>query len=164
MPNFIISTISFLALATKALADESLPAVTGTELTANPSGVVLVGAAKTSTGADSAVTIPPSDARMDIGKPPKYLTISVINSHGSPISTVHVKDPHAPAAVSGRVGAGTMAKGATAAIAVPTNWIGNIALNDASKKITGDDTLIEANFKVPSGYKVAVADVDVSYV
>lgn len=59
-----------------------------------------------------------------------------------------------------------MAAGATAAFAVPTGWIGNVAINNAGQEITGDDTLIEANFVVPDsgGYKMAVADVDVSYV
>jgi hypothetical protein len=66
--------------------------------------------------------------------------------------------------VSGNIDPGTLAVGATAAIAVPTNWIGNIALNDASNAITGDDTLIEANFQVAPNYGFAVADVDVSYV
>ena len=39
-------------------------------------------------------------------------------------------------------------------------------MNEAGSEITGDDTLIEANFIVPAsgGYKIAVADVDISYV
>lgn len=53
---------------------------------------------------------------------------------------------------------------ATAAFAVPTGWAGNVAIGDAVAAITGDDSLIEANFVVPPGYSVAVADVDVSFV
>lgn len=73
-------------------------------------------------------------------------------------------DADAPAAVSGNVSPGTIAAGATAAFAVPTGWIGNVALADADYEITDDSSLIEGNFVVPSGYSVAVADVDVSYV
>lgn len=52
-----------------------------------------------------------------------------------------------------------MGAGATAAFAVPTGWIGNVAINDAGWAITGDDSLIEANFVVPQGSSIAVADV-----
>ncbi|KAK9420157.1 hypothetical protein SUNI508_06685 [Seiridium unicorne] len=152
----LVSSLVIL-LASGALG-ATLPAVTGVEGTANPSGVVLVGAANpkvTSTAAVHAI---------NINSPPQYLTITVVNKHGDAISTSHVHDPNAPAAVSGNVGPGTMANGATAAFAVPTGWIGNVAINDAAWALTGDDTLIEANFIIPSGYSVAVADVDVSYV
>ena len=87
-----------------------------------------------------------------------------MNSHGNAISTSHVHAADGPAAVSGNVGPGTMADGATAAFAVPTGWAGNVAINWAGAAITGDDSLIEGSFVVPQDYSVAVADVDVSYV
>jgi hypothetical protein len=101
---------------------------------------------------------------VDIASPPQYLTITVINSHGDAISTSHAHAANGPSAVSGNVGPGTMANGATAAFALPTGWSGNVAINDAGFEITGDDSLIEASFVVPVDYSVAVADVDVSYV
>ena len=90
----------------------------------------------------------------------------VINSHTKAITTEHSREPSAPSAVSGNIQPGTLAAGSTATFAVPTGWIGNVAMNEAGSEITGDDTLIEANFIVPAsgGYKIAVADVDISYV
>jgi hypothetical protein len=101
---------------------------------------------------------------VDIANPPKYLSITVVNKHTVAITTAHAVAAGAPTAVSGAVGAGTMAKGATAVFAVPTGWIGNIAINEYPKNIVGDESLIESNFVKPDNYKVAVADVDVSYV
>jgi hypothetical protein len=59
-----------------------------------------------------------------------------------------------------------MGSGATASVAFPTGWAGNIAVNEygGGRDIRGDESLIEANFVVPGGYSVAVADVDISYV
>lgn len=92
----------------------------------------------------------------------EFLTITVINNQSVPISTSHAHDPSGPSAVSGSTGPGTLA--ASAAFAVPTGWIRNIAINDAKWAIIGDDFLIEANFVIPQGFSITVADVDVSYV
>jgi hypothetical protein len=96
--------------------------------------------------------------------PPDIVTITVINSYGSPITTSHSIASSVPTPVSGDVGTGTMSDGETASFAVPTGWIGNIAVNDAQYQTTGDVSLIEANFVVPWGGTVAVVDVDISYV
>jgi hypothetical protein len=135
-----------------ALPAVEMPAVTGTEATG---ATALHGALAIQTEAPAVI---------DIASPPQYLTITVINKHGDAITTSHVHNAGGPSAVSGNVGPGTMANGATAAFAVPTGWAGNVMINDAQWAITGDDSLIEASFVVPNGYSVAVADVDVSYV
>lgn len=101
---------------------------------------------------------------LGVAAAPEFLTITIINNQSDPISTSHAHDPGGPSAVSGGTGPGTLAASATAAFAVPTGWIGNIAVNDAKWTITGDDSLIEANFVIPQGSSIAVADVDVSYV
>jgi hypothetical protein len=146
-----LSYISLLGLATAALAAPQ-PALTGTE------GIIA------STVRIAGPTAAPNIHGILIDSPPEFLTITIINSHGDAISTSHAHDPNGPSAVSGNVGPGTMANGATAAFAVPTGWIGNVAINDAGWAITGDDSLIEGNFVVPVGDSVAVADVDISYV
>ncbi|CRG86958.1 hypothetical protein PISL3812_03971 [Talaromyces islandicus] len=96
--------------------------------------------------------------------PPDIVTITVINSYGGPITTSHSIATSVPTPVSGDVSTGTMSDGETASFAVPTGWIGNIAVNDAQYETTGDVSLIEANFVVPWGGTVAVVDVDISYV
>ncbi|KAG9242065.1 hypothetical protein BJ878DRAFT_517462 [Calycina marina] len=130
----------------------------------HPSGVNHVGADKAkATKLYEAADFSPGA----IKEPPHLLTITVINSQSVAITTEHSRDPGAPSAVSGHLSPGTMSAGETASFAVPTNWIGNVAVANAEgSDITGDDTLIEANFVIPasSGYKMAVADVDVSYV
>lgn len=118
-------------------------------------------------GAAAAITAAPFhiDAAA-IANPPALMTITVINKHVAPISTYHAHEANGPGAAWGAAGAGTMAKGATASLAVPTGWAGNIAIVEygGPRAVVGDESLIEANFKKPSGYTVAVADVDVSYV
>ncbi|KAB5513188.1 hypothetical protein GE09DRAFT_981250 [Coniochaeta sp. 2T2.1] len=101
-----------------------------------------------------------------IANPPPLLTITYINKHTAAVSTYHAHEQGGPTAVWGPAGAGTMAKSATASVAYPTNWAGNMAVVEygGSKGIAGDESLVEANFKVPGGYSVAVADVDISYV
>jgi hypothetical protein len=146
-----LTYVSLLTLTSCVLAAPQ-PAVTGTE------GVIP--STDRIAGPIAAVNI----HRLEIASPPEFLTITVINRHGGAISTSHARDPSAPTAVSGNVGPGTMAAGATAAFAVPTGWIGNVAITDAHWAITGDDSLIEANFKAPPGSSIAVADVDISYV
>ncbi|KAH8127562.1 hypothetical protein ACSS6W_000123 [Trichoderma asperelloides] len=146
-----LTYISLLGLASSILAAPQ-PALTGTE------GTIA------STVRIAGPTAAPNIHGLDIASPPQFLTITVVNSHGDAISTSHAHDPNGPSAVSGNVGPGTMAAGATAAFAVPTGWIGNVAINDAGWAITGDDSLIEANFVVPQGSSIAVADVDISYV
>ncbi|KAH8660397.1 hypothetical protein BX600DRAFT_488573 [Xylariales sp. PMI_506] len=168
MVRSTIAAAALLGLAGNAAA-AAMSALVGEEATTNLPGVVLVGAANPTKAsvyrreAEAMVTDAPV-IKPRLAAPPEYLTITFINSHGSPISTQHVHDPSAPAAVSGYVSPGTMANGATAAFAVPTGWIGNVAFADAAYEITGDDTLLEGNFIVPDGYDFAVADIDVSYV
>lgn len=70
----------------------------------------------------------------------------------------------APAAVSGNVGPGTIASGATAEFAVPTNWIGTVALADAEYTMDDNVSLIEGNYVYDSTYGYAIADFDISYV
>lgn len=146
-----LTYISLLGLASSVLAAPQ-PALTGTE------GTIA------STVRIAGPTAAPNIHGLEIAAAPQFLTITVINSHGDAISTSHAHDPNGPSAVSGNVGPGTMANGATAAFAVPTGWIGNVAINDAGWAITGDDSLIEGNFVVPQGSSEAVADVDISYV
>jgi hypothetical protein len=62
------------------------------------------------------------------------------------------------------VSPGTIAAGASAAFAVPTNWIGTVALADADHKLDDNISLIEGNFVYNSDYGYAIADIDVSYV
>lgn len=145
------STISLVALAATSFA---LPNAAPSPTIAQTHGLAINGAMAMHTVA----------ADVDFANPPEYMTIVVVNSHGDTITTSLDTNPGSPTPVSGGKGAGTMTNGQTASIAVPTNWIGNMAINDALWGITGDDTLIESNFVVPSGGDVAVGDIDVSYV
>jgi hypothetical protein len=98
MARFTAAVI--LSLAADALAG-TIPAVIGTEATSNLPGVTLVGAANPSKAysghqstATSDITSTVTEAaklKPRIDTPPTYLTITVINSHGSPISTQHVR-------------------------------------------------------------------------
>ena len=160
------SIISLLALASTGLCSPiaaaeakavPAPAAAATE------GVIHPGVLATASGGALAVQTE-APLVVEIASPPEYLTFTVVNSHGDAISTSHAHAANGPSAVSGNVGPGTMAAGATASFAVPTGWAGNVAINDAGWTITGDDSLIEGSFVVPQGYSVAVADVDVSYV
>ncbi|KAI1867267.1 hypothetical protein JX265_000896 [Neoarthrinium moseri] len=105
-----------------------------------------------------------------IPTPPPLMTISIVNQAGAPISTLHASNVGGPSIVSGiNTTIGTMAAGATAAIAVPTGWAGNIQIGLAKHKLTGDVSQIEANFVIPpdngiTHYTFAVPDIDVSYV
>ena len=146
-----LSAVSLLALAAISFA---LPNPTPTPTTVLTHGLAV----------DGAMAVHTVAAALDYANPPEYLTIIVVNSHGDTITTSLDTNPGAPTPVSGNQGAGTMTNGETASIAVPTNWIGNMAINDALWGITGDDSLIESNFVVPYGGSVAVADIDVSYV
>lgn len=146
MPSIAISAISVLSLAVNALA-AAVPSVIGEPL-----------ATRAPAATDTPIKI------RDLTAAPEYVTINIINSYGSPLSTIHASDPAAPAPVSGNVNPDTIAAGATAAFAVPTGWTGNVALVDSTKTIEGDDTLIEGSFIYDDGYSFAVMDVDVSYV
>jgi hypothetical protein len=157
MGRHLVAIATVLTSLTLTALGATLPAVTGRANAANPPGVVLVRDAK-------GPLVTPRPVARDIASPPQFVTISIINSHTNAISTAHAHDPNCPGAVQGNIGAGTIAKGSTASFAVPTGWVGNVALNDAAWPITGDDTLIEANFVVPDSYSIAIADVDVSYV
>jgi hypothetical protein len=153
---YTTSLLSIFALASAGLASPAGPLVTGTEgiITSTPVGGAL------------APTKAPIVGNEDVAfaAPPQYMTISVINMHGDAITTSHAHNAGSPSAVSGNVGPGTMAAGATAVFAVPTGWAGNVAINDGRYAITGDDTLIEGSFDVQGNSGYAIVDVDVSYV
>ncbi|KAK8041574.1 hypothetical protein PG994_014581 [Apiospora phragmitis] len=95
---------------------------------------------------------------------PAFLAISLVNSHTADISTTHNSNVGAPSPVSGSSLPGTLAAGATAAIAVPTNWAGIISVNDAQYPASEQNSLIEANYQNRTIEKHAIADIDVSYV
>lgn len=65
---------------------------------------------------------------------------------------------------AGNADPGTIPAGGQAEFAVPTDWIGNVAIVPSQYEMTNDITLIEANYVIPDGYSYAVADVDVSLV
>ncbi|KAH8680592.1 hypothetical protein BX600DRAFT_504362 [Xylariales sp. PMI_506] len=160
------TAVAILSLAASAFAG-TIPAVIGVEGNVLGPNVVLVGAANATIASSrhakaAAVTASPRLVPR-IASPPEYLTITLINSHGSPISTSHFHSGTI-AAVSGNVGPATMANGATAAFAVPTGWIGTVTVADAEHELSDDASLIESNFIITPGYTIAIADVDVSYV
>lgn len=95
--------------------------------------------------------------------PHKETYLTLILRHGAPLTTAHASNKGAPSPVSGHLGHGTLAKGATGAFAVPTGWAGNVAIGVGGSAITGDDSLIEASFD-KQGHAVAIPDIDVSYV
>lgn len=80
------------------------------------------------------------------------------------ISTSHAHQPGGPTAFSGYVGEGTIDSNATASFVVPSNWSGNVAVNDARYDVNGNVSMIEANCFQNTWSKVPVVDVDVSYV
>ncbi|KAH8691612.1 hypothetical protein BGW36DRAFT_432160 [Talaromyces proteolyticus] len=136
-----------------------------------PKGTAIGGAMSTFTGVPKAIfasanntTTTTTITTTSGSYPPEFVTITVINSYGSDITTSHSIATGAPTPISGDVSTGTMTNGETAAFAVPTGWIGNIAVNDAKYATSGDDSLIEANFVIPYMGTVAVVDVDISYV
>jgi hypothetical protein len=141
------SAATLLALASNVLAGP-FPAATPTTFAVG-------------TAVGGAASIKTQEAVLAVD-PPEYLTIEIVNSHGDAITTSLSNAVSAP--VSGATGTGTMSKGETASVVFPTGWIGNFAINDALYEITGDDSLIEANFVVETGGTVATVDVDVSYV
>ncbi|KAK8137445.1 hypothetical protein PG984_002938, partial [Apiospora sp. TS-2023a] len=106
--------------------------------------------------------VPPPPPTMT--EPPTLLTISLVNSHTAAISTTHNSNAGAPPPASGATEPGTLAAGATAAIAVPTNWAGIISVNDAQFPVSDGNSLIEANYQNRSIEQYAIADLDVSYV
>lgn len=156
----LTSTTAILFSLATSVFSATLPVVTGTASTANLPGVTLVQEAKR-----AAVTDRPIVAVRDMQSPPEFLTVHLVNSHTAAVTTAHVHDVDSPSAASGNVGRGTLACGSSASFAVPTNYVGNLALAEAEHPITADDTLIEINFVVATDFgNVAVADVDVSYV
>lgn len=66
--------------------------------------------------------------------------------------------------VAGNANPGTIPARGQAEFAVPTGWIGNVAIVPSEYEMSNDITLIEANYVIPGGYDYAVADVDVSFV
>lgn len=108
----------------------------------------------------AAVTAAPKPASpADIIPGPEFVTITVMNHHTVPVFTFHVKESGAATEVGGQptVG-GAMTRYATSQFAVVEDKPEN--------KIMGDESIIEANYKIPDkgGYTIAVADIDVSYV
>ncbi|KAH8653618.1 hypothetical protein BX600DRAFT_501185 [Xylariales sp. PMI_506] len=110
-------------------------------------------------------------SRNVIDTPPEFLTITIVNSRDRPISTSHALAVGSPPPLWGDNGPGTIGAGSTAAFAVPTDWVGNVAVADVlaqngstQSSETGDSSLIEANFAVSDQYGMAIADIDVSYV
>lgn len=94
---------------------------------------------------------------------PASLTITVVNSYGSPLSTAHALGEGSAAV--GNVGSGTMAAGASATFTAPQGWTGNVAVNDAKYGVdNADASLIEANLKYQAIYDTYVVDFDISYV
>lgn len=77
---------------------------------------------------------------------------------------LHRRTDIAPKMVSGNANPGVIPAGGRAEFAVPTGWIGSVAITPSRFRLTNDITLIEANYVVPGGYSYAVADVDVSFV
>ncbi|KAI0008824.1 hypothetical protein F4779DRAFT_618229 [Xylariaceae sp. FL0662B] len=150
--------VLFSLLAAKALSAAVAPLIEGEE------AVLVPGQHGTASGGAlaAATAAPPQVA--NIAAPPPYLTISVVNAEAVPMSTQHNRNAGVPAAVSGRVGPGTIAPRATDVFAVPTGWAGNVAVVPAAHFMSNDVSLIEASFMKPLGYNVAVTDVDVSYV
>lgn len=157
--------LTFLALvADMALA---IPANSGKAFTTIASGIVNSGVEGTMTE----MTIAPQKTGdgsehsiLDIPIGPEFMTFTVVNKHTASISTTHVVGAGAPTAVSGPVGAGTMAPNASSSFAVPLNWTGNVAVIDAAYNITGDVSLIEANYVQTWNSITPVTDVDISYV
>lgn len=196
---FRLTGAVILSLAANALATTS-GGLVGTEGTTLGPNVTLVGAANTDyissrnrkptssvSGGVEMTQAAKLKPRMTAG--PEYVTITIVNKHGSPISTSHYRmcclklslnvlpldigssltfdvldNADSPSAVSGHVAAGTMAKGATAVFAVPTNWIGDVAIVDADYDIDDNVSLIEGNYVYADDYGYAIADFDVSYV
>ncbi|KAK8070829.1 hypothetical protein PG997_011032 [Apiospora hydei] len=153
----ILFTSLFISFTSSVLASAVLPAVTGVEGVI-PSGMVTLGPRPTP---------PPEIAgsfRAALGPGPKYVTITITNKRDDPISTSHARDPNTPKMVSGNANPGVIPAGGKAEFAVPTGWIGNVAITPSRYKLTNDITLIEANYVIPDGYSYAVADVDVSFV
>ncbi|KAL2276837.1 hypothetical protein FJTKL_00406 [Diaporthe vaccinii] len=161
----VLLFLTFLALvANMTLA---IPTNPGKVFTTTASGVVNSGVEgtlteltiapeKTGSGIDYSVE--------DIPLGPEFMTFTVVNKHTANISTTHVVGAGAPTAVSGPVGAGTMAPNASSSFAVPVNWTGNVAVIDAAYSLTGDVSLIEGNYVQTWNSKIAVTDVDISYV
>ncbi|KAK8110079.1 hypothetical protein PG999_008216 [Apiospora kogelbergensis] len=152
-----LTTSLFITFASSALASAVLPAVTGVEGVIPP-GMVTLGPRPT----------PPPEVpdsfRAMLGPGPKYVTITITNKKDEPISTSHARDPNTPKMVSGNANPGVIPAGGRAEFAVPTGWIGSVAITPSRFRLTNDITLIEANYVVPGGYSYAVADVDVSFV
>lgn len=165
MNTLALHFLTFLALvANMALA---IPTNHGKSFTTVASGIVNSGVEGTLTGS----TVAPQKTGggfgysiQDIPIGPEFMTFTVVNKHTASISTTHVVGAGAPTAVSGPVGAGTMAPNASSSFAVPLNWTGNVAVIDAAYSITGDVSLIEANYVQNWNFSTPVTDVDISYV
>lgn len=153
-----LASVANIALAVPGFLGKGVPTTT--------SGVVNSGVE----GTLAKTSLPPQKTggpyynTEDMTAGPEFATISVVNKHSANISTSHAIGAGAPTAVSGAVGEGTMAPDASSSFVVPVNWTGNVAVIDAAYPLTCDVSLIEANYVQTNYSKVAVADVDISYV
>lgn len=92
-----------------------------------------------------------------------YMTVTVINSHGDDISTVHVNGA-GPTPVAGNTDPGRMGNGESSVFVLAPGWNGNVAINDAQwSATTGDESLIEGSF-VDQGAGYAQGDLNISFV
>jgi hypothetical protein len=165
MNTLAIIFLTFLAFVANMALE--IPANHGKSFTTVAGGIVNSGVEGTLTE----LTIAPQKTGggiyysiQDIPIGPEFMTFTVVNKHTASISTTHVVGAGAPTAVSGPVGAGTIAPNASSSFAVPLNWTGNVAVIDAAYSITGDVSLIEANYVQNWDWNSPVTDVDISYV
>ncbi|KAK0642188.1 hypothetical protein B0T16DRAFT_334778 [Cercophora newfieldiana] len=136
--------------------------------------------ASTATSADTATVLLPSgeggalDPTPDfivntkihaLTSPPASITIRLVNKAGVDLTTTVNHNAGAPGFINDSP-TGTLARGATGTKIAPTGWAGQIAFNQASRKIQNDEGLIEGSFHVQSTIttEFAILDVDVSFV
>ncbi|KAK8854997.1 hypothetical protein PGQ11_010909 [Apiospora arundinis] len=152
-----VDTCTVTVTATVTALDQSSPISTATSVQTAASVAMTAPAPSSPSTAISAQAA-------GVTAPPALLTISLVNSYSAAISTTHNSNAGAPPPVSGPTTPGTLAAGATAAIAVPTDWAGIISVNDAKYPASDGNSLVEANYQNRTVEGYAIADVDVSYV
>ena len=82
--------------------------------------------------------------------------------HSVALTTAHDDTVHQATSAGVILSTGTIAVGATHTFAVPSGWVGNVGINEASFPVGTDSTLIEGN--VNEWFGAVRADFDVSYV
>lgn len=158
MKTFSAAVLSFLSLASLAMANPAATMTATTEGIISPTlGTAIHGALNS-----PIPTINPVYAALElngslkeraelhkrIDEGPEYLTVKVWNNHGDSITTSHARNAGSPTVVGGALGAGVIANGATATFAVPSGYAGNVAINDGGYELTDDDSLIELSYVV----------------